>query len=138
MFRQSSVLGPSLFSSFINDLPSNLPSDSTIIVLFANDTTINIISNNLTKYKIPPFKSALIDLANLWKSNNGLFLIQNETKCMLLYSCRKKITGLKLSIHGKAVDSEQVQVFKYFGVLISMKLLLGVVMSTWSVERHIV
>ena len=38
---QGSVLGPSLLSAFINDLPLVLPADS--VVLFADDTAILII-----------------------------------------------------------------------------------------------
>ena len=49
---QGSVLGPSLFSAFINDLPSVLPPDST--VLFTDDTAIYIINNS-----IPSLNSSL-------------------------------------------------------------------------------
>ena len=42
---QGSVLGPSLFSALINDLPSVLPANS--VVLFADDTAIYITSSNL-------------------------------------------------------------------------------------------
>ena len=117
---QGSVLGPSLFSTFINDLPSVLPPDST--VLFADDTAIYIISNS-----IPSLNSSLqicLNLANLWIAKNGLKLNTSKTKCMLLHSPKKKLDAdLNLEVDGTAV--EQVQVFKYLGVLINDTL-------TWS------
>ena len=48
---QGSVLGSSLFSAFINDLPSVLPPDST--VLFAGDTAIYIISTIFLLLTLP-------------------------------------------------------------------------------------
>ena len=117
---QGSVLGPSLFSVFINDLPNVLPSDS--IALFADDTAIYIVSNNLVS-----LNSALqrcLDLANLWMMNNGLQLNASKTKCMLLHSPRKTVnTRLSLIINGATV--QQVRVFKYLGVMINDTL-------TWS------
>ena len=74
---QGLILGPTLFSVFINDLPSVLPLDST--VLFADDTTIFINSNNL-----PSLNSTLhltLDLANMWLERNGLKLYTLKTKC---------------------------------------------------------
>ena len=110
---QGSVLGPTLFSVFINDLPSVLPPD---------DTTIFIISDDL-----PSLNSALqltLDLANLWLERNGLQLNTLKTKCMLIHSARKKVnSGLELMIDG--IDVEQVRFFKFLGVLVNDTL-------TWS------
>lgn len=41
---QDSVLGPTVFSYFVNDLPSVLPHDCP--ALFVDDTTIFLVSNN--------------------------------------------------------------------------------------------
>ena len=119
---QGSVLGPTLFSTFINDLPAVLPSDS--IVLFADDTAIYVISNNLTS--LNSSLQLCLNLANLWMAKNGLKLNTSKTKCMLLHSSRRKLaldTGLKLHIDGLTV--EQVRIFKYLGVVINETL-------TWS------
>ena len=117
---QGSILGPTLFSTFINDLPSVLTPDST--VLFANNTTIFIISDNLSS-----FNSTLqltLDWANLWLGRNVLKLNSSKTKCMLIHSARKKVnSGLDLRIDG--MDVEQVQCFKFLGVLVNDTL-------TWS------
>jgi hypothetical protein len=117
---QGSILGPTLFSAFINDLPSVLPPDST--VMFADDTTIFIISDDL-----PSLNSSLqitLDLANLWLERNGLKLNSSKTKSMLIHSAKKKVKGeLVLRIDGS--DVEQVQCFKFLGVLVNDNL-------TWS------
>ena len=111
---QGSVLGPTLFSAFINDLPEVLPPDST--VLFADDTSIYIISDNL-----PSLNSSLqlcLNLANLWMMKNGLRLNTLKSKCMLIHSSRRKVEGkLELCVDGLPI--EQVRVFKFLGVLLN-------------------
>ena len=117
---QGSILGPTLFSIFINDLPAVLPPGST--VLFADDTAIFIVSDS-----IPSLNSSLqtcLDLANLWLAKNGLKLNVSKTKSMLVHSSKKKLqSGLNLSINGH--DVIQVRCFKYLGVLVNDTL-------TWS------
>ena len=117
---QGSVLGPSLFSAFINDQPSVLPADS--VVLFADDTAIYITSSNLAF--LNSSLQQCLDATSLWMASNGLQLNASNTKCMLFHSSRRKIeTGLDVLVDGVTVD--QVRVFKYLGVLINDTL-------TWS------
>ena len=95
---QGSVLGPSLFSTFINDLPNVLPFDS--IALFADNTAIYIVSSNLAS--LNSSLQRCLDLANLWMMNNGLQLNTSKTKCILLHSARKTVnTCLNLVINGQ-------------------------------------
>ena len=123
---QGSILGPTLFSVFINELPYHLPPDST--VLFADDTTIFITSDSL-----PSIQSSLqlcLDRANLWLLGNGLQINAAKTKSMLVHSSRKVVdSSLNLVIDGCNV--EQVQQFKFLGVVINDTL-------TWSDHVHLV
>ena len=111
---QGSVLGPTLFSAFINDLPSILPRDST--VLFADDTTIYIVSDSL-----PTIQSSLqlcLNLANLWLQRNGLKINTAKTKSMLIHSSRKVVDdNLSLRIDDRSV--EHVRSFKFLGVVVN-------------------
>ena len=72
---QGSILGHTLFSSFINDLPSVLPANST--VLFADDTTIFIVSDSL--FTLESSLQISLDLANLWLVRNGLKMNTSQT-----------------------------------------------------------
>ena len=97
---QGSVLGPSLFSAFINDLPSVLPADS--VVLFADDTAIYIISSNLASLNTS--LQQCVDAANLWMTSNGLCLNASKTKSMLIHSRRQKLeNGLSIHVDGVTV-----------------------------------
>ena len=111
---QGSVLGPSLFSAFINDLPSVIPPGSTI--LFADDTTIYIVSDSIST--LQSFLQLCLDLSNLWLQKNGLTLNTSKTKSMLIHSSRRKIEdSLGLNVSGNVV--EQVRCFKFLGVYVN-------------------
>ena len=84
---QGSVLDPTLFSLFINDLLSVLPPDCT--ALFADDTTIFLVGNS-SKLLSTSLQSCL-ELANIWLTNNGLKLNADKTKCMLICSPKPKL-----------------------------------------------
>ena len=92
---QGSVLGPTLFSAFINDLPKVLPDDSTL--LFADDTTIFISGKDpqLLNHSL----QSCLDLANNWMKDNGFILNVKKSKCMLIHSPRTKGTTPLLHIH---------------------------------------
>ena len=111
---QGYVLGPTLFSAFINDLPSILPPDST--VLFADDTTIYIVSDSVSK--VHSSLQLCLDLANLWLQRNGLKINAGKTKSMLIHSRRKIVDGnLTLNVDDRSVEC--VQSFKFLGVIIN-------------------
>ena len=79
---QGSILGPTLFSIFINDLLSVLPPDTT--VLFADDTTIYIVGENIAT--IQSSLQLCLDLAHLWLQRHGLKLNATKSKSMLTYT----------------------------------------------------
>lgn len=71
---QGSILGPKLFSIFVNDLPESITSGE--LFMFANDTTIFTIGNNIDDI-ILTLQSVLDQLYTWCQSNR---LIANESK----------------------------------------------------------
>ena len=112
---QGSVLGPTLFSLFINDHPSVLPPDCT--ALFADDTTIFLIGNNCNLLNTS--LQSCLDRANIWMTNNGLKLNADKTKCMLIHSARTRVQPPPLDIHLSGSQIEQVSRFKLLGVVVN-------------------
>ena len=91
-----------------------LPPDST--ALFANDTTIYIVSDSLSS--IQSSLQLCLDLANLWLQRNGLKINASKTKSMLIHSSRKMVDGsLTLRINDSIV--EQVRCYKFLGVVVN-------------------
>ena len=138
---QGSILGPTLFSAFINDLPTLLPQDSS--VLFADDTAI-FISDKDPKLLSDSLQTSL-DLANTWMISNGLKLNSKKTKCMLIHSPKAKGTPPLLDIRLSNDVIEQVSTFKFLSVLINDTLtwnnhidqLVGKVYRSVSLLRHL-
>ena len=117
---QGTVLGPTLFSLFINDLPQAICDGTTI--LFADDTTIYVIGNDISA--INKSLCSSLHLADEWLQTNHLSLNINKTKTMLIRSSRKKnVPSLSVHLHGSLI--EQVSVFKFLGVYLNDTL-------TWS------
>ena len=107
---QGSILGPLLFSLFINDLPQSCSDSSTI--MYADDTAIYISSKDPSTLSTS-LQSALNNLL-AWLSQNKLTLNATKTKCMLIRPERKQAFNLNITIDNLPI--EQVNKFKYLGV----------------------
>ena len=111
---QGSVLGPLLFSIFINNLPHHL--HGVITVLFADDTTMIVSGRSISD--ISDALTKALASAHEWLVVNGLQLNTSKTKCMLIHSNhRKPSSSLDVQLGGKSI--EQVQTYKFLGVLVN-------------------
>ena len=114
---QGSVLGPLLFSMYINDLPVATASPSQT-ALFADDTTI--FASGKTVDSISSSMNAILSLVKQWLIDNGLSLNVAKTKCMLVHSKRKSPPPLHITFNESSI--EQVETFKLLGVIIDQHL----------------
>ena len=111
---QGSVLGPWMFSAFINDLPRVTNMDTT---LFADDACFNLAHNNINILE----QSVNMELSKigLWFRNNKLTLNIDKTHFILIHR-RNQQFNIHLELNGsQLLQKEQT---KYLGVTIDSKL----------------
>ena len=113
---QGSVLGPTLLSMYINDLPQSIvPVDS---VMFADVTTIYATGTSVDD--ITAKLNAAMSRISFWMSENGLGLNTQKTKSMLIHPPSKHPPPLAVSCNNSLI--EQVKVFKLLGVFVDQHL----------------
>ena len=114
---QGSILGPLLFTMFINDLPR--VTSKCKVVLYADDTAL-IYSHTQTRVVENVLNNELNHVTQ-WLNTNKLTLNTKKTKSMVI-SNKKSDTDRQIKIHVNNDKLEQVSDFKYLGVWIDDKL----------------
>lgn len=118
---QGSVLGPILFSIFINDLSLSITTPSVECHMLADDTTFQT-SSSTVEVVHDSLQSALND-ASAWCQVNHMVLNPAKSKSMLITTRQKhqlQPLSLDLSVDGNTIT--QVSNHKHLGVIIDDKL----------------
>ena len=125
---QGSILGPLLFTIYINDLPTILKSVDCRVFLYADDTAIFV--RGKTVDIINRILNSKFSHVARWLQTNYLTLNVKKTKSMLLGTQQKlRRTKGKLNIKMRGEPVEQVDQFKYLGIWLDPSL-------TWSVNTE--
>lgn len=79
---QGSILGPKLFSIFVNDLPESITSGE--LFMFADDTTIFTIGNNIDDIILT--LQSVLDQLYTWCQSNRLIANESKSEALIISS----------------------------------------------------
>jgi hypothetical protein len=114
---QGSVLGPLLFSLFINDLPKCV--SRCKVILYADDVILYYAGSS--KDDIQRVLQDDLNRIADWSNLNGLTISVVKTKSMLIYPSRAENPGT-LEVSSNAEPIEAVNTFKYLGLWVDPQL----------------
>ena len=118
---QGSILGPILFSIFINDLPLHVSNPTVCCDLFADDGTIHTQEKSIMTINFRLQES--LNEVSEWCTKNAMILNPSKTECMVICTRQKRQLGplsLNLSMGGSAI--KQVSDHRLLGVIIDHNL----------------
>lgn len=118
---QGSVLGPLLFSIYINDLPLCISSADVNCDMFADDSSLTAAGENVAAIttKLQPSVQEVSD----WCSANAMLLNPRKTKSMVITTRQKHqrvLPSLDLLLSSQVI--EQVSEHRHLGVIIDDQL----------------
>lgn len=118
---QGSVLGPLLFSLYINDLPLVLSNKEAVLDLFADDSQLH--TQNRSLHQIQCTLQTSINEIHTWCDINRMVIHPQKTKSMVITTRQKHQRGdLELELQLNGITLEQVEEHKVLGVIIDNKL----------------
>ena len=120
---QGSILGPLLFIMYINDLPQCVTNGK--VALYADDTAVFYSAKNI--HEVQRILEGQLSNVSQWLSENQLTLNLSKTKSMTIGS-RQILAKGKLNLNLRGSSIENVESFKYLGVLLDERL-------TW--DQHV-
>ena len=107
---QGSILGPLLFSIYINDLPKSCPKLNCI--MYADDTTLYSFVENFESNDDEREINCELNKVNLWLKANKLSLNVTKTKYIFFHK-RKTLSSITLSINNAKIENDIK--FNYLG-----------------------
>ena len=107
---QGSILGPSLFLIYINDLPSRVFS----MLMYADNMTLYCNINNSNSDII--LNNELRKISD-WLSSNKLSLNVKKTKYMVFHTPQKRVIYPTLKLYNANI--ERVSQFNFLGVVLA-------------------
>lgn len=114
---QGTVLGPLLFSIYINDLPLHLSSNASQCDLFADDTSIHTASRDIAT--VTRNLQQNINEISDWCNTNSMILHPGKTKSMVITTRQKhQLSPLSLNITVNNTSIEQVSSHRLLGVIV--------------------
>ncbi len=115
---QGSILGPLLFSIYINDIVHI--SNKFKYLMYADDTTLYFNMEDFPKTDRVESVNNELNKVNDWLQHNKLSLNADKTKCMTFHTCQKKIQYVSYSMNSKQI--ENVSQFKFLGLILDEQL----------------
>ena len=114
---QGSILGPTLFLCYINDMSVSL---DCRLSLYADDSTL--ISSGRSVESLSTFLTGQLESCSKWLVDNKLSLHVDKCESIIFGSCRKIVEreGFQVKCYGKVVP--RVSCVKYLGVLLDENL----------------
>ena len=113
---QGTILGPILFSLYINNLPEVCPEAN--LQMYADDTVVHV-SGKTSQEVNEKLNQSLIGISS-WLQNSCLTLNTSKTKCICFSITKAKNASLQVQINGESI--EQVSEQKYLGIILDSQL----------------
>ena len=118
---QGSILGPVLFSIFINDLPLHISNPQIYCDMFADDGTIHVQEKNIIAINTQ-LQESLNEISD-WCTHNAMILNPLKTECMVVCTRQKRQLGpLLLNLSMADTTIKQVSKHRLLGVIIDQNL----------------